>query len=583
MLVHQEVEEDLAFEEIQDPVAQVFDDELGRIAGQQLAGGFGQQFGPPLGLLAVGDVAAHDAQANRFAPGVLDVEHIIEHPEGPAGLEMAEADFHLRSACLQGEREEFFEHALAVLGEEELAEGNAARPGETVQPDQAQAALIHVEGDEVPAAHRDEDRAVLSQGNELVALQVGLGLGDLQAQRPEAEGDVVGQLSEQLDLVLGECVRLLRIDGDGAEGPAAGQQRHGNGRGIATLDGFGAPGGKRGIRECVSADAGLADADGGTRGAAAEVGIGPGDAQGLQVALLEARIGSRPDALLGVVLGESEPDHRMAAVLDDDLAYLGQVFRFGGGAYHGKAAVLQGLQDAAEPEQAFLVLTQLGADSFGVPAGPEGVLHQVDGGLARSIEGGIGRLQVGIDPLSFLAGFGGVLGQAQGGPAGGLEFGDVALELVVEVAHGLVGLLAPGDVGQERIVIFQLALRIPRQVDQQLDGHPATVLTHVFLLVADGLAGAGEFLQVPALHFAPFGRGQGIGPAHGVQLLRGVASQLLESGVQESQAPIRIADGEWLGGPLDDGGQELVLPLALPHRRLRAPLLRDIMEDEHNA
>ena len=51
-------------------------------------------FGP----FAFGDVAANGGQANGFALRVPNVEDVINHPQRLAGLEVAEAEFHLRTA-----------------------------------------------------------------------------------------------------------------------------------------------------------------------------------------------------------------------------------------------------------------------------------------------------------------------------------------------------------------------------------------------------------------------------------------------------------------------------------------------------
>jgi hypothetical protein len=96
-------------------------------------------------------------------------------------------------------------------------------------------------------------------------------------------------------------------------------------------------------------------------------------------------------------------------------------------------------------------------------------------------------------------------------------------------------------------------------VHEQLDRHPAAILAQVLLLVADGLAGTGQFLQLLALRFAPLGRGQRVGPIQHPELKGAVAGQLLERRIEQAQAPIEVAHRERLGGALDHPGQKLVL------------------------
>ena len=70
----------------------------------------------------------------------------------------------------------------------------------------------------------------------------------------------------------------------------------------------------------------------------------------------------------------------------------------------------------------------VGRGLLGLLAGPDGVIHQVDGGTTGRVEGFIGLLKLGVDPLGLLPSFEGVFSQAQGGPAGGLDFSAGGLE-----------------------------------------------------------------------------------------------------------------------------------------------------------
>jgi hypothetical protein len=68
------------------------------------------------------------------------------------------------------------------------------------------------------------------------------GVSGAQAQEGDAVGQIGRQLHEQLHLIRGKGIGISRIDGNGAQGPAAGEQRKGDGRSISPLDGLLPPG-----------------------------------------------------------------------------------------------------------------------------------------------------------------------------------------------------------------------------------------------------------------------------------------------------------------------------------------------------
>ncbi len=141
-----------------------------------------------------------------------------------------------------------------------------------------------------------------------------------------------------------------------------------------------------------------------------------------------------------------------------------------------------------------------------------------------------------------------------------------AVQVFPALAQLLFRLLALGDVSEKGVVVFWFALGIPRQVNQQFDGHAPAIFPEVFLLIPDRLAGAVEFLQLLPLDLPPFGWGERRGPVEGAEFRAAVAGQLLEGPVDEPETAIRIPDAESLGGVLEDAGQQLVLPPGFPQR-----------------
>ena len=78
-------------------------------------------------------------------------------------------------------------------------------------------------------------------------------------------------------------------------------------RSISPPDGLLPPRGEVGIGQHVVAQAGLARADGGAGRAAAALGVGPGDPERLQIAVLSTRMGHRSNASGFVLVGIADP------------------------------------------------------------------------------------------------------------------------------------------------------------------------------------------------------------------------------------------------------------------------------------
>ncbi len=181
------------------------------------------------------------------------------------------------------------------------------------------------------------------------------------AQCPDPEGQVLGELAQQTHLVGIEGIRLARIRGQcpGARA-VVDQDRQRDRRGIAALQGRLAPGGESGVGCELTAADGVALADSGAGGAMPQRVVGPGDADGLQITVIEARLSYGSDGLCCVLLGNPHPGHAIAADVDQQPADVIQELLLVGRADQGLAARAQGAQGAVGPPQGILGLSALG-------------------------------------------------------------------------------------------------------------------------------------------------------------------------------------------------------------------------------
>ena len=102
-----------------------------------------------------------------------------------------------------------------------------------------------------------------------------------------------------------------------------------------------------------------------------------------EIAFLEAGMGDGPDGPGLVLLGEADPDHRMAAVSYNDPAYFIEVIGFGRRRAAWPAAVLERLQSAVEGLKLRLA-----------PLALRDVPH---GGMAQATAGGVAGTAMGLD------------------------------------------------------------------------------------------------------------------------------------------------------------------------------------------
>ena len=72
-------------------------------------------------------------------------------------------------------------------------------------------------------------------------------------------------------------------------------------------------------------------------------------------------------------------------------------------------------------------------------------------------------------------------------------------------------------------------------------------------------AGPVQFLEMAPFQLLPFRRCELDGPVEGAQFLAGIARELLERMVEQTEPPVQVADGEGLGGEFQHLGQEQLL------------------------
>ena len=136
------------------------------------------------------------------------------------------------------------------------------------------------------------------------------------------------------------------------------QQGQGEGRGIASPDGFVAPGLEPWIGEHVGAQDRFTGPDRSPGGAPAPFPVGPGQVQRLQVPFVETGMGDGPHRFVIVVRGIADPDHGIAAILDDDSADLLQEGRFLLGAHEGLVAAAQRPERPVELSKLLFLLSR---------------------------------------------------------------------------------------------------------------------------------------------------------------------------------------------------------------------------------
>ena len=168
------------------------------------------------------------------------------------------------------------------------------------------------------------------------------------ARGPRAQGDdavaqVVGQLPQELHLVLIEGVGIRGIDGQGPQDLRAGQEGDADHGGVAAPEGLRAPGGEIGIAGHIPEDRRLAGPDGLAHRAMATLRVGPGKADRLEIALLIAGMGNGAHRLRLIVLSVADPAEAIAGDLDDDAAELAEELGLVGGPDQGMAATAEGL------------------------------------------------------------------------------------------------------------------------------------------------------------------------------------------------------------------------------------------------
>ena len=89
-------------------------------------------------------------------------------------------------------------------------------------------------------------------------------------------------------------------------------------------------------------DAGRSGTNRGTRWPASTLHIGPGEIDGLKVAILKTGLSDRPDRLLVIPFGQPHPGQAIPGRTDDDLAHSGQQFRLLVGLDKSATALAQG-------------------------------------------------------------------------------------------------------------------------------------------------------------------------------------------------------------------------------------------------
>ena len=180
------------------------------------------------------------------------------------------------------------------------------------------------------------------------------------AQALDAEGHVVRQLQQQLDLLGREGIGLAGVDHHGAESAGVRQHhRQGDAGLVAMPERDVAPGRHLGIAQVVLVDLWLAAADGCAGRSAAQFRVRvPADLDVGQVTVVRTPGHQWPDRLAGVLFGTADPGHAVAAGLDHDAADVAQQFGLGVGAGQREVAVAQQAQRALH-----LVFGLLGFDA----------------------------------------------------------------------------------------------------------------------------------------------------------------------------------------------------------------------------
>ena len=170
-----------------------------------------------------------------------------------------------------------------------------------------------------------------------------------RAQGDDAVAQVVGQLPQELHLVLIEGVGLRGSDGQGPQDLRAGQQGDADHGGVAAPEGLRAPGGEIGIVGHIPEDRQLAGPDGLAHRAMATLRVGPGHAERLEIALLIAGMGNGAHRLRLIVLSIADPAEAIAGDLDDDAAELPEELGLVVGPDQGLVATAEGLAGPIDP------------------------------------------------------------------------------------------------------------------------------------------------------------------------------------------------------------------------------------------
>ncbi|MCW2286547.1 hypothetical protein M2323_004344 [Rhodoblastus acidophilus] len=95
------------------------------------------QLFPLLGVLALGDIAAHRGQADRVSALILENENVVDHPYGFACPEMPEADLGFGATFPHDPGKKIVQNEILVLGKEEVLHRRLARGLDIVETDQA--------------------------------------------------------------------------------------------------------------------------------------------------------------------------------------------------------------------------------------------------------------------------------------------------------------------------------------------------------------------------------------------------------------------------------------------------------------
>ena len=171
---------------------------------------------------------------------------------------------------------------------------------------------------------------------------------------PRAEGDdavaqVVGQLPQELHLVLVERVGLGGIDGQGPQDLGAGEQGDADHGGVAAPEGLRRQGAKSGSWVTSRKTAGSPGPDRLAHRAVAAFRVGPRHVDRLEIALLVAGVGDGADRLRLVPLGVADPAEAIAGDLDDDVAELPEEFELVAGPDQGLPATAEGPAGPIDP------------------------------------------------------------------------------------------------------------------------------------------------------------------------------------------------------------------------------------------